>query len=238
MRLLYDDKLAPMTSEIGFLHCAAEMAARECTEWFAEIGTRVTGREVLGQLDEVLASLLPLTGIMERRTLFVPTKGKWTAYFDNGWQGPDVESRVGYLHKRIGCRGVRAVCTPHTMRKEGQKWKGRWGATILSVFSPDAEDSLGCERFIYAMNDGGRWDFEEYGERYEFEDIERYERKKVRDRFTPEMLDAYLRHMGIHAFDEAFYVATKDNPAILLEVDGPPARDMREYTLAEARADY
>jgi len=38
-----------------------------------------------------------------------------------------------------------------------------------------------------------------------FEQVERYREKRIRDRFTPEMLEAYARALGIDLFNAKFY---------------------------------
>ena len=239
MRLLYEDKLAPMTSELGFLECDFETVVREYKEWGIEIKKpRRIVREVFGNLGDVLQSLLPLTCGEERRILFIPTQSNWVAYFDNGHQGSEISARIGYLYKRLQCRGIRACCIPHTLHGKGREAKGRYGGTIFTVFSPHAEHQLGYERVLHVMNDGGPWDFENFGKPYDFEDVERYKARRIRDRFTPEMLRDYLLHFGIDAFNEDFYKTTPEHPAVLFEKLTPQYPQVKEYTLEEARADY
>src|SRR5438105_4063120 len=117
---LFDDRYAPITSEIEFLECAAETAANAFQDWQNRIqsgrGVRLNRREVVGDFPTKLECLLPLTSVERRRFLFVPSQSKWTACLDNGWQGND-PSAVSYLATEIGCRGIRALSVPHTMRK-------------------------------------------------------------------------------------------------------------------------
>jgi len=91
-------------------------------------------------------------------------------------------------------------------------------------------------RSISAMNDGGKWSFDTFGEVLPFEESEPYQAKRIKDRFTPEMLDRYLKAMGIHAFDEAFY----DSPggAYLVETQGPTWPNAQDFTLEEVRARF
>lgn len=203
---LYDDRYAPITTGIGFLECDAKMAADAFEEWQRPIqatrGVRLQRRELTGDLPARLESLLPLTSHEARRFLFSPTSGKWTAYLDSGWRGTDAFSVVSYLAATIGCSGIRAVSVPHTIRKTPAGERGRYGATILEVY---AADSSGCsflntQRSIFAANDGGRWKFGEQGQPFDFEQLDRYKARRIRDRFTPELLDEYLQHLGVHFF--------------------------------------
>jgi hypothetical protein len=238
MRLLYDDKLAPMTSELGFLECDLDTVVTHYSEWTKELGKKRERTEVVGSLAELLGLLPPLGKSDEWRVLFTPTRGDWVAYFDNGWQGSQASARIGYLHSRLQCRGIRAVCVPHTLRGRGRDARGRYGATMFEVFSPSADNILGYERVICAMNDGGPWVFETHGNPYEFEDVEQYKARRVRDRFTPEMLREYLLQFGVDAFNEDFYVATPEKPAVLFERTYPRYPDVEECTLEEARAGF
>jgi hypothetical protein len=58
----------------------------------------------------------------------------------------------------------------------------------------------------------------------------------VRDRFTWDMLQDYLSHLGLHAFEEAFYMP-EGSTAWLVEKTGTFVPAQTEYTLAQARAD-
>lgn len=239
---LYDDRYAPITSEIEFLECDAKTAAYAFQEWQHPIqsgrGVRLNRRDIVGDLPTKIENLLPLTSHEARRFLFVPTGGKWTAYLENGWQGTDV-SAVSYLSRKMGCRAIRAVSIPHTLRKTPTGELGRYGATILEVY---AADSSGCSflnirRSISAANDGGRWRFDANGEPpLEFEQLEQYKARRIRDRFTPEMLDEYLRNFGIQFFSPNFYEVPQ--PAYLITKEGPCAAGMKEYSLDEARSSY
>ena len=80
---------------------------------------------------------------------------------------------------------------------------------------------------IYAANDGGKWCFDESGVAFPFEEVEKYGAKKIRDRFTGEMLDNYLNHLGVAAFDEKFY-APSNTGSILARKLGKLPDNLRE----------
>ena len=239
---LFDDRYAPITSEIGFLECQANPAADAYVRWTEPIqsarGVRLHRDEIQGDFPSRLGRLLPLTSVEHRRSLFLPTRSNWTAYFDNGWQGTDVFSAVSELCQKIGCRGVRAVSVPHTMRKTAAGHRGRYGATMLEIY---AADLIGCSflnirRSISAANDGGRWRFDANGEVLDFEEVEHYTARQIRYRFTPDLLNQYLLKLGIHFFSPAFYDVAQ--PSYLISKEGPHAAAMTEYSLDEARADF
>jgi hypothetical protein len=239
---LLDDRFAPITSEIGFLESTAEAAKEAFVAWqrpiHANRGVRIECREIHGDFVSKISALLPLTNIERRRTLFLPTRGKWTAYFDNGWRGADSFSAVSYLCQKLGCYGLRAVSTPDTFRRTGAGIGGRYGSTIFELYAPTAEGCsfLNTRRSIFAANDGGRWKFGGNGEPLEFEETKQYTAQRIQDRFTPEMLDRYLKRLGIQYFAPEFY--DMPQPAWLVSKEGPCAAGLKEYTLEEARSHF
>ena len=67
-------------------------------------------------------------------------------------------------------------------------------------------------------------------------DLERYKAQQIRDRFTPEMLDEYLRNFGIQFFSPDFYNVPQ--PTYLISKEGPCAAGLKEYSLEEARTSF
>lgn len=242
MRLLLDDRLAPITSEIGFLKVDCSVAAQAFIEWQAPIqrtrGVSVGKRLISGGLNEVLQTLLPLTSVERRRYLFVPTAGPWVAYFDNGHQGTDAMSTISYLARQIGCDGLRAVAVPDTIQDDSSRAKGRYGATILELYGPQDTDFLNYVRSVAVVNDGGAWTFTQSGGPLPFEDVGRYKIREIKRRFTFDVLHDYLKQLGLSPFDEGFYLPDFNNQAVLFDKTGPTAFGLKEYTLSEARAGY
>jgi hypothetical protein len=235
--LLLDDRWAPVTSEMGFLEARAEYAAGSHAAWqrglLAPHGVSVEVRPVTGSLEQVLSSLLPLTDSETQRHLFIPTRSTWTAYVANGYRGTDAASAMDVMARRVGCRSLRVVAVPHTYRK-GQ---GRYGAVMLEMYGPQLNARHNnTVRALAAANDGGPWVFHQSGEPFPFEKVERYQDRRVRDRFTFEMLKDYLRHLGLSPFEEDFYLP-EGASAWLVEKTGPLVRARKEYTLEQARAE-
>jgi hypothetical protein len=234
--LLLDDSWAPVTSEMGFLETNAEHAARAFAAWqgglLAPRGISVAVHQVSGPLEQTLSTLLPLTSPEVRRHLFMPTRSSWTAYVENARGGTDAASAMGYMARTVGCRGLRVVAVPHTYRKG----EGRYGAVMLEVYGPHQTAWLNHVRVVSASNDGGHWVFDQFGEPFPFEKLEQYQARRVRDRFTFDMLKEYLRHLGLSPFEEDFYLP-QGAPAWLVEKTRPVTPPQEEYTLAQARED-
>ena len=134
------------------------------------------------------------------------------------------------MGRRAGGCAVRATAVPHTHSKKNPR--GRYGAVVLQVWGPDGNSN----RAVWAMNDGGPWTFGTIGESFPFERVDRYAAKKIRERFTPEMLEEYLRELGIRAFEETFCDAG-DRPACVVRRQGPVPGWYREFGLEDVRAD-
>ena len=235
--LLLEDRWAPVTSEMGFLELGAEQAAQAFATWQRGLatsqGSTIEVLPVSGTLEQVLSRLLPLNGGETQRRLFIPTRSAWTAYVSSQWTGTDASSPMRYMARRLSIRCLRVVAVPHTLRKNGGV---RYGAVILEVFGPKQPGKIGnTVRSIYAANDGGRWVFGQFGEPFAFEQMEKYQERRVRDRFTFEMLKDYLRHLGLAPFQEDFYLPP-DSRAWLVQKTGPFTTPGREYTLEEVRA--
>ena len=235
--LLLDDRWAPVTSTMGFLELGAEQAAQAFATWEREVmtprGITVEVLPVSGTLEQVLFSLLPLTSGERRRHLFIPTRSAWTAYVESGWTGTDAASPMSVMARKLSIRCLRVVAVPHTRRKNQGV---RYGAVMLDVFGPEQPGKIhNYVRALGASNDGGRWVFDQSGEPFAFEQVEQYQARRVRDRFTFEMLKDYLRHLGLSPFEEDFYMPPGSR-AWLIQKTGPFTTFGREYTLEEARA--
>jgi hypothetical protein len=234
--LLLEDRWAPVTEEMGFLELGAEQAAQAFANWHKGLeisrGFTIEVLPVTGTLEQVLSRLLPLSGGENLRHLFIPTRSAWTAYVDNQWTGTDAASPMSVMARKLSIRGLRVVAVPHTLRKHGG---GRYGAVILEVYGPEQPGKINnYVRSIYASNDGGRWVFGHSGEPFPFEQVEQYQARRVRDRFTFEMLKDYLRHLGLAPFEEDFYMPPGSR-AWLVQKTGPFTTAGREYTLEEVR---
>jgi hypothetical protein len=169
--------------------------------------------------------LLPLTSVERRRYLFIPTRSNWTAFLDNGHQGTDAFSHISYLAEKLKCEAVRVTFVPDDHSE-------RYPATILEIFGSDKTDFLNRVRSISVAFDGRKWAFSAEGAVQSFEDIQRYTDRVLKNRFTGELLEAYLRHLGISAFDESFY-SPNGEAAVFVEKVGPIAPASREFALTE-----
>jgi hypothetical protein len=180
----------PATQTAGYFETSAPVFA----DWLVgALGSPWQARRWAGgslaEAAELVRPHVPL-----RRYLLLPVS-RWTVMLNDGPQGTDVGVLPMHAARELGCRSVRAVATDP---RNGDTFP----ATIMEVYDPAAvDDPMLCRRTIYAMDDGGRWEFGESGERFDFEDVDAYRRRRVRDRFTPELLERYLTELGVPVND-------------------------------------
>jgi hypothetical protein len=136
---------------------------------------------------------------------------------------------MSFLAKKLEVLAMRVCSTPPD---------AVWPGTAWEVYAPPSlggELPLGSRRAVSAINDGGRWTFDQAGDPYEFENVEMYKAKKKRERFTKELMEGYLSHFGIRPFDDSFFMVDATHPAIMLE-QTQPVLNMPEFTLEEVIA--
>lgn len=242
MQLLFNDKLAPITKEIGFIEASPQEATKAFLNWQRPLieprDMRLSQRTISGSLESILKSLMPLTDLEALRYLFIPTADpRWTAFFDNDWRGTNADT-VGMIAQHLQSRGLRVVAVPNTIQGHTKGSKGRYGAIILTVYGPTDNPVHNGIRSISVVNDGGRWSFDQYGEPFPFEQTSKYSERYKKNRFTFEMLKDYLKEMSLFPFDEDFYIPSSNNEAILVEKKGRLHPGIKKYSLEEARAHY
>ncbi len=231
MNDLFGGKFAPITNTIGFLRCDHSRAAQAFFDWQENIqakrGVSLVKRSIHGGLESAIQKLLPLTSVERRRYLLISTRSDWTAFLDNGHQGTDVFSPLSYLAEKLSCEAVRATYVPEGRGKQ-------YPAVIFELYGPNRSEFLNYVRSIAVAYDGKKWAFAAEGEVQPFEQVERYSTRSIQDRFTPEMLENYLKSLGIHAFRQDFY-SPDGQEAILIEKVGPIAPAAREFQLADVQ---
>ncbi|MGO8689680.1 MAG: hypothetical protein ACLQLG_08590 [Thermoguttaceae bacterium] len=204
MKYLLDNELAPLTFSWGFIEGPLSKVADYWVPWTKGIHGSVETEVLMATLPTALRKLEPLI-TPHSRELLLSTRSQWVAYFDNGKHGGDPQSRVGHVCRALKCRGVAVTCVPHTLKSRARDAKGVYGCVQFILFASETRQYLNYERSLAAANDGGRWVFHANGTPQPFEEPERYEAKRVMDRFTPEMLERYCTALGIRLFDPNFY---------------------------------
>jgi len=231
MKYLLDNRYAPTTFSWGFIEATLEDTMRAFTSWYHRIsasqGVQHDFLHCSGELSDLLLKLFPVTAPQSREML-TETRSSWTAYFDNLMDGGDPTSTVSTICNLMRCRGVAVCCTPH---REPQDGVGVYGGVQFQLYAPYKTHFLNHLRTVCAVHDGtSRWLFEANGPVQPYEEPLQYGAHRVRDRFTPEMLERYCAALGIELFNPSFY----GPKAVLIVNHGPFVCEPVNYSREEA----
>jgi hypothetical protein len=205
MQTLLSERFAPLTSSIGFLRLKLDEAADALIDWRRSlVPGRVTFDEVKTRFPDCLHALEPLTAGARPRELLVEASGGWTAYFDCSLRSADAVSAIGYLTRKAACQGLAVETVPHTVGAPGVK-NGRYGSVQFQMFGPLKTHFLNYVRTVAVAFDGSRWVFSASGTEQWFEETEAYRARRVRDRFTSEMLGRYCKALDLDVFNADAY---------------------------------
>jgi hypothetical protein len=105
----------------------------------------------------------------------------------------------------LGCRGLEIACVPDRSGCAGKDGIQIYGAVKFALYGPDNTDWFNRIRSIALTNDVSGWEFVAQGEVQTYEQTENYERPRMIDRFTPDMLESYCAAIGIELFNPDFY---------------------------------
>ncbi len=155
------------------------------------------------------------------RVLFWPVDQHWTIYFDNSGLGTDADAVMPVLSQRLAVDAVRVVMS-QDLRDSSTGQIQSYPATIFEYYRAGLE-----QRHVYAANDGGKWRFGAAGDPFPFEDLQRYGTQPLRNRFTHEMLLAYLNALGI-SLDGVSEAAHKYGPGYTMRKLGRLPLNLRE----------
>jgi hypothetical protein len=230
MMTLLDNKLAPLTFSVGFLNCSFVKVLEVCLQWKRQNYRSIESKEIASPLLDELVELQPLTPI-PRRWLLVPTTSDWVAYFDNGLRGPDPAPFVCYLSQQLCCRGVVVRSVPHTLSEDVGTKRGTYGGVQFELFASHMTDFLNCERSVSVAYEGGKWSFNASGKMQSFEEAATYQKRRIVDRFTTEMLIRYCYALGIRVDSPEFY----KSPGTLIWTNDPLPTGHTAFSLAQAR---
>jgi hypothetical protein len=205
MKALLNNERAPVTFGGGFVEISFSKYCDAFTSWWKLLEIEFETFSFEAELKEAMLRLEPLQ-TPQNRYLITETRSNWTAIFSNSRGGTDVTSAVSHLCKVLGCRGVEIGCSPSLTIREANKTSiVSYAATSFTLNGPHETEWLNEIRHVSAMKDGGPWKFFQRGEVQPFEQVEHYENKHIRDRFTPDMLESYCAALGIRLFDGTFY---------------------------------
>ncbi|HEY1662829.1 MAG TPA: hypothetical protein VGI03_10460 [Verrucomicrobiae bacterium] len=236
MNSLLHGKFEPITASIGLIKAPLSITTEDFLRWGNEAlfkyGQSKEKTPLRCGLNAAFNNLLPLVQGSINRQLLLAIGSQWTAYFDNGWRGSDPDGVAAVMSRRLHTTTIRLTRTCNTLQSTYGRARGTYGATIFEVW----EASQTSRRSIACANDGGRWVFEQRGEPYAFEDLPRYQNRRLADRFPPELLEKYVEQFGVNPFSEASYLNERNEVSgFLIEKKGNLPKTLKNIELSEAR---
>jgi hypothetical protein len=197
MERLLGGRFEPVTDSFGFLRAPLPGLAGFFDRWLN--GLRPTVHRAFQA--ELATALGQLGNGRDSRVLLAETRSEWVAVFVD--RRDSFLSEVYHPVRTIPCRGLCVRWFPHTIDQDRQQ--GHYGAVTFQTLADHPTDFLSVERSVDLGCYERGWKFSASGPVLPFEQTERYSARKIRDRFTPEMLDAYCRALGIEVFRADFY---------------------------------
>ncbi|HEY4269269.1 MAG TPA: hypothetical protein VGM94_13870 [Galbitalea sp.] len=226
MKTFMDEFYAPITSRIGFLELPFDECLARLREWNESLYTWVKVRRPKTTFPEALNDLQPLVYGSRPRELLVAA-GRWTACFDSRAMGTDPESFVGHLSKEALCQGLIVASSAPSPKEPGVRRRN--GLVGFTLFGPLETDWMNEVRTVSVADNDKKASFFASGTEQWFEDPDAYLSRRVRDRFTPELLERYCRALGIDVFNPDFY----GPECALVESSMVPRPDRVEPSIAE-----
>jgi hypothetical protein len=180
-------------SEAWFVEAPYEKVCRFYRPWHEGNAWRTRFSEHHGTLDELLALLKPPEK-PSTKSLLVETDSGWTAVFVQGGDGADWASHLG---QALDTRALRTSYATHEKDAAGKVTQ--YGDVAFWLFEGDHE------RTIQASHQGSGWTWHLDGEPQPFEDLSRYEARRITQRFDRALLNDYCRALGIRREDRSYY---------------------------------
>jgi len=227
--MLLANRFAPITFQFGFIRGDLRRVAEHYVRWQHMILKIVTQDPVSGTLASKLEKILPVDEDGQR-ILLTATQSDWVAVFDNRVKGGTSDGIVGVVSERLATGGLVVCDIPNTFRKSNPPgFRGLWGATAISAYGKSDSGIWGFTRAVSVRNDVSGWRFHQMGPPWDFEDLERYQARIIRQRLDSTLLAMYCEKLGIRLFDESFY----EGPGLAMRSKFPMVPGPRTYDLDE-----
>lgn len=169
---------------------------------------------------------LSLLAWPDSRHVLFPVGDGCSALINNSRNGSDYADYACRLALHLGARFARVVNHPGRVWSNGTDREVlQWEAHSFCLYGADGE----VIRSVDCLDDGGRWDFSEFGNRHPIESTFPYTARRKRDRFTVEHLETLVAAFGLpHVGPTSFLQAGR---YVLFDIPGRPATTC---TIAEA----
>ena len=197
-------KYAPVTTEFSVISTTLDAVLDHWVGWQRGIWEQFNGWKVPlitveGSFIDKLDALLPLDS--QARLLVETADGQLAVFCNFSQTNGSTDAR--YLATEFKLTETRVV-----LCKDGKNGKIESGDSVqfcvTDYAAPVVDGWHPAGRYVAAHKES-RWEWDEFGPPYPFEDLEAYKAKRIKDRLTPEMVEAYCNHLGIALFDPDYY---------------------------------
>jgi hypothetical protein len=214
--MILDEEYGKLSGSFGLVRAPCADAAEAFAAWQRGILTKGHSNIVVKPLDnglrECFEKLLPLVTPVPSKHLFFPTTGPWTVFANNFRLGTDAVAPMSMVSELLCTDGMRVVACRQKSDPISRRIS-QYGATILEYYSHGK-----TQRSIACANDGGKWVFYAGGEAFGFENLEAYQKKPVKERFSKDLLLSYLVQLGVGHFGDELCTPGSETPAYLIEI--------------------
>jgi hypothetical protein len=215
--MIFDEEYGKLSGSFGLVRAPSADAAEAFAAWQRSIlstkgSSHVAVKQLPYGLRECFEGLLPLVTPVPTKHLFIPTTGPWTVFANNFHLGTDAVAPMSMVSGLLRTDGMRVVAHRQKFDPSSRRIS-QYGATILEYYSHGK-----TQRSIACANDGGKWVFYAGGEPFGFENLEAYQRKPVKERFSKELLLGYLVQLGVGRFGDELCSPGPEATAYLIEI--------------------
>jgi len=223
MKLLFNGKYAPLTDEISFIKTNVDDAVKAFEQWTATSYEPILQQKTkfFETFEQLLIESLPF--IYPYLSIFFEAKNGWIGHYGNYYNRTNEARNVARI---LNVPNIEVTAWPSV---RGRIVNGWGGGMFHCLFGGEQR------RCIMLSEQENGWDFLNQGKPFPFEDVEKYKEKFARNRFTPEMLDKYLKELDIDFFNEDFYMPYGSKAYIIEQVRPPWNEDDKPISLEEMR---
>jgi hypothetical protein len=185
-------------TEVWFVEASYDDTVPAYREWMAGIDPECRLSEHRGALDALLCRLKPPVK-PAGKTLLVETASPWTAVFEQSGTGADWVPHLAHVLRK---RALRTSCSVHTTDESGSV--SSYGDVAFWLFDGARDDlPLNEIRVIQANRGDAGWTWWLSGEPQPFENLDRYDERRVPRRFDRNLLVEYCLALGIRDATES-----------------------------------
>ncbi|MCF2904995.1 hypothetical protein L0666_08340 [Octadecabacter sp. CECT 8868] len=198
-------KFWPITKTLEFLNCDLDDFVDEFIKWKSIIMSPESIKPLILEnktAEQAFASCLPIVHPGRTKLLAIQTDSNWICLAGNGRGGNEGDTTFDFFGREF--RTERLAIAYSLQNDPGS-----------SQFYYNNEANR--RRYIAAHKES-RWKFYNEGEPFDWENLDLYKERKIKDRLPLEALDDYCSELGVRLLDPNFYVGK----AALFELPGFP----------------